>query len=215
MTTLLRAVHLRLSPSSEEKRLESTPYDAQVDLTGTGNSLHGMASTANGSIIIFQDEGSFDNRALELLTTDALATVTAALNPFSKKERYTGLVCGVHVTHVEDGVARLDPLAIVTDKMMIAGQGRIHLETEKLDFSWTAKPRRGIGLSASMITNPYVKLGGTLSKPQVTVKPLRAAGATAAAFGTAGLSLLAKGFWDRFTSTKKVCQKAEKKYGID
>ena len=215
MAAQFRAEHLRLSPASDERGLQPTPYDAQLDLTGTGKSLHGMASTADGRVIIFQDEGSFDNRALHLLTTDALATVIAALNPFSKKERYTGIVCGVHVTHVEDGVARLDPLAIVTDKMKIAGRGRIYLETERLDLSWTAKPRRGIGLSASMITNPYVKLGGTLSNPQLTVKPLQAAGATAAAFGTAGLSLLAKGFWDRFTSTKRVCKKAGKKYGID
>ena len=102
-----------------------------------------------------------------------------------------------------------------SDKMKIVGHGKIQLETEKIDFSWTAKPRRGIGLSASIITNPYVKLSGTLSKPHVTVKPLHAAGATAAAVGTAGLSLLAKGFWDRLTSTKRVCKKARKKYGID
>ncbi len=85
----------------------------------------------------------------------------------------------------------------------------------KINLSWTAKPRRGLGLSASSITNQYLKLSGTLSKPRVTVKPLKATATTTAAVGTAGLSLLAKGFWDRFTSTKRVCKNAEKKYGID
>jgi hypothetical protein len=111
-------------------------------------------------------------------------------------------------------VVKLDPFALVTDKMKIVGRGKVNLETEKLDLNWTAKPRRGIGLSASMLTNPYIKLVGTLSNPQVSVKPLSAAGNTAAAFGTAGLSLLAKGFWDRFTSTKSVCRKARKKYAL-
>ncbi len=211
----LIARDLLLSPPSEERGDRPTPYDVQVDLTGTGNSLHGMASTANGSAILFQGEGSFDNRVFSLLTTDVLAQVFTTLNPFSKKERYTGVVCGAHVTHVEDGMAKLGPLALVTDKMKIVGRGNVDLETEKIDLSWTAKPRHGLGLSASIITNQYVKLSGTLSKPYLTVKPLKAATTTAAAVGTAGLSLLAKGFWDRFTSTKRVCKKAQKKYGID
>ena len=86
--------------------------------------------------------------------------------------------------YVEDGVAKLDPLGLVTDKMKILGRGSVDLETEKIDLSWTAKPRRGLGLSASSITNQYLKLGGTLSKPHVTVKPLTAATTTAAAVGT-------------------------------
>ena len=215
LSTKWIARELLLAPPSEERGQRPTPFDVQVDLTGTGNSLHGMASTANGRFIVFQGEGSFDNHALNLLTTDVLANVFATLNPFSKKERYTGVVCGAHVTYVEDGVAKFDPLGLVTDKMKIIGRGSVHLETEKLDLSWTAKPRRGLGLSASSITNQYVKLSGTLSKPHVTVKPLKAATTTAAAVGTVGLSLLAKGFWDRFTSTKRVCKNAEKKYGID
>ena len=107
------------------------------------------------------------------------------------------------------------PLGLVTDKMKILGRGKVDLETEKLALSWTAKPRHGRGLSASSITNHYVKLAGTLSKPHLTVKPLKAATTTAAAVGTVGLSLLAKGFWDRFTSSKRACEKVKKKYPID
>ncbi len=74
-----------------------------------------------------------------------------------------------------------------------------------------AKPRKGIGLSASAVTNPYLKLGGTLSKPSISVKPLGAAAATAAAWTTGGLSFLAKGFWDRATSGNKICRQAREK----
>ena len=115
------------------------------------------------------------------------------------------------VTYVEGGVARLRPLIAVTDQMTIAGRGSIDLSTEKLDLSWVAKPRRGIGLSASAITNPYIKLGGTLSAPSLAVKPLQATTATAAAITTGGLSILAKGFWDRFTSGTRACEKLKEK----
>ena len=98
--------------------------------------------------------------------------------------------------------------------MKIAGHGSIDFKTEKLNLNYAAKPRKGIGLSASTFTNPYIKLGGTLSDPKVTVKPLTAATATAAAITTGGLSILAKGFWDRFTSGKRACRKATKKAGI-
>ena len=173
-----------------------------------------MASTANGRIVVVQGEGSFDNSTLDRLTTDALSKINSALNPFSKKDRYTGLECGVHVTRIEDGVAKLGPIVMVTNKMQIVGQGEIDLATEKLNLSWTAKPRKGIGLSASTFTNPYVKLSGTLAEPSVTVKPLQATATTAAAVTTGGLSILAKGFWDRFTSGTKACKKAKKKAGL-
>ena len=149
---------------------ERVPHDVLLSLTGAGTDLHAIAVSADGRLIVLQGEGRFDNATLSLLTTDMLGKLFSTLNPFSRKERYTRLECGVHVAHLENGVARIQPLLGVTDKMKIAGRGRIDLSTEKLDFSWVAKPRRGIGLSASTITNPYIKLGGTLSTPSLSVK---------------------------------------------
>ncbi len=213
---MLTAEQLRLALSSEaELREHRVPHDIQLELTGTGNSLHAMASTADGRIVVVQGEGSFNNSTLHQLTADVLSKIISALNPFTRKDPYTGLECGVHVTRIEGGMAKLGPLVMVTDKMQIVGRGEIDLATEKLDLAWTAKPRKGVGLSASTFTNPYVKLGGTLTEPRVTVKPLQAAAATTAAVTTGGLSILAKGFWDRVTSGKKACQRAKKKAGIE
>jgi len=75
------------------------------------------------------------------------------------------------------------------------------------------KPRKGIGLSASMITNPYIKLGGTLSSPSIQLKELQAVASTGAAVATLGLSLVAKGMFDRVTAEKKVCKEALEKIG--
>jgi hypothetical protein len=70
------------------------------------------------------------------------------------------------------------------------------------------KPRKGIGISASMITNPYIKLGGTLADPSLELKPLEAVTSTGVAVATMGLSLVAKGMFDRVTAEKKVCKHA-------
>ena len=60
------------------------------------------------------------------------------------------------------------------------------INTEKLNLEWVTKPRKGLGLSASMITNPYIKLGGTLGNPSIEMKPLEALTTTGAAVATAG-----------------------------
>ena len=58
------------------------------------------------------------------------------------------------------------------------------------------------------MTNPYIEVGGTLSKPTIAVKPLEATVQTGAAVATMGLSLVAQGLWNRMTSEREVCQKA-------
>ena len=98
-----------------------------------------------------------------------------------------------------------------TDKMVVVGKGGVDLETEKLNVTWASKPRRGVGLSASAVTNSYIKLGGTMSKPRITIKPLKAVAATGATIATGGLSLLVRGLFDRATAEKKVCDRALKK----
>jgi hypothetical protein len=108
----------------------------------------------------------------------------------------------------KDGVLLLEPMAVKTENLTILGHGAVDFSVESLDFEWITKPRKGLGISASAITNPYVKLGGTLAKPAIEVKPGQAITSTGLAVATGGLSLLGKGLLDRVTSEKKVCEKA-------
>ena len=107
---------------------------------------------------------------------------------------------------------RIAPLAIRLGKVTIVGEGKINLENEKVDLEWATKPRKGIGISASTLTNSYIKLGGTLSDPALQLQPLQAATTTGIAVATGGLSLLGRGLWDRVTAEKKVCAKALKQF---
>ena len=210
-TVTLTAEQLRLALSrSAEEREQYSPHDALVELQGHGRSLHEMAATAEGRLVVIQGAGAINLETLGPLTRDALLRIASSFRIASPQESER-LECGVHLYTFKDGRVTLDPFALVTDRTKIIGRGKIDLATERLDVAWAAKPRKGIGLSASVVTNPYVKLGGTLSSPSMSIQPLSATATTVAAFTTGGLSLLAKGFWDRATSGKKICRKARKK----
>jgi len=137
-------------------------------------------------------------------------TLLSALNPFAKDDAYTKLSCAVLAATFEDGLMTLKPAAIQTDKVTVLGDGTLNFKTEDLRLDWITKPRKGIGISASMFTNPYIRLGGTLSEPAIEMKPAEALATTGVAVVTMGISLVAKGMLDRITAEKKVCEQALK-----
>jgi hypothetical protein len=184
--------------------------DLELDLEGVGNSPHSVASSLNGWTTVQVGEGRVDNSVLRLITADVLATILDTLNPFVKQDPFSTIECGVYHVEIVDGIARLDPLALRGEKMTVVGGGRIDFSTEELDLRWSAKPRKGVGLSASALTNPYIKLGGTLSNPTLDIKPLQAVTSTGLAVATAGISILARGLWDRATAELNVCKHALK-----
>jgi uncharacterized protein involved in outer membrane biogenesis len=208
----MRQIRLDI-PGSKTNRMEQPPIDIDIDLDGFGATPHELASSADGTAQLVIGKGVMDSRVLDLITTDLLLTLLNAFNPFAKQDESTELQCGVALLTVDDGVARLEPMAFQSDKMTMLGKGRVNLETEKLNFEWVTKPRKGIGVSASMITNPYIRLGGTLSNPSVQLKEAEAVVSTGAAVATLGLSLVAKGMYDRVTAEKKVCKKALEEIG--
>jgi len=209
LETELSARQLRLDVDGTEiDRGAQPPIDITIDLEAVGATPHELASTANGTIQLVIGKGTMDSKVLDLVTTDILLTLLNAFNPFAKQDAATELQCGVALLGFTDGLATLEPMALQSDKMTMLGKGKIDLGTEKLNLEWITKPRKGIGISASMITNPYIRLGGTLSAPAVQLKEAEAVVSTGAAVATMGLSLVAKGMYDRVTAEKEVCKKA-------
>ena len=212
LRTRVSAQQLRLDlRGSEVDRADQPSID--IDLEARGATPHGLASSANGSLQVVIGKGVMDDGVLDFVTADILLTLLNAFNPFAKEDVATELQCGVMLVTFENGLATLEPIAVQSDKMTMLGKGKIDFGTEKLDLEWITKPRKGIGLSASMITNPYIKLGGTLAEPAVELKPLEAVASTSVAVATLGLSLVAKGMFDRVTAEKKVCKEALEEIG--
>ena len=209
---VFRQIRLDIA-GSKVARMEQPPIDIDIDFNGRGATPHQLASSSNGWLQIVIGEGLMDSRVLDMVTADILLTLLKAFNPFAKEEAVSELQCGVFLLSLEDGVATLEPMAVQSNKMTLLGHGKVNLETENLNFEWVTKPRKGIGVSPSMITNPYIRLGGTLSAPAVQLKEAEAVVQTGAAVATLGLSLVAKGMYDRVTAEKKVCKKALEEIG--
>ncbi|MBD3853306.1 MAG: hypothetical protein IFJ96_00880, partial [Acidobacteria bacterium] len=209
----LEALRLDLPDEDTVDPASEPPIDLDVRLEMLGSSPHAFAGSANGLVQVVIGRGVMDNQALDLVSADILLTLLSAFNPFAKEDAVTELQCGVAQVLFEDGLATLEPMALQSDKMTMLGKGKIDLGTEKLDLQWVTKPRKGIGLSASMITNPYIKLGGTLSHPSVQLKGVEAVASTGVAVATLGISLVAKGMLDRITAEKKVCKQALEEIG--
>jgi len=189
---------------------EIAPIDVELELTGQGRSLHEIASSADGRLLYVQGSGRLDNSVLTAITADPLSKLYVTLNPFTKAEPHTKLECSVALVQMCDGVAKIGPMALRTDKMVMLGKGQIDFETERLKLDWATKPRKGVGLSASAITNSFVKLGGTLSHPEMKVSALKGARDAGATVMTGGFYLLYKGLFQRVTAERKVCQIALK-----
>jgi len=209
----LDALRLDLPDEDTVDPASEPPINLAVRLEMLGSSPHTFAGSANGSVQVVIGKGVMDNQVLDLVTADVLFTLLNAFNPFAKMDETTEFQCGVFAVDIEHGLAMLEPMALQSDKMTMLGKGKIDLNTEKLDLQWVTKPRKGIGLSASMITNPYIKLGGTLSNPSMQLKGMEAVASTGVAVATLGLSLVAKGMLDRITAEKKVCKQALEEIG--
>jgi len=184
--------------------------DLGITLDTVGRTAHEWASNTDGRVAVTVSGGVIGSSVVDLVAADILATLLDALNPFTREEPQTQLQCAVLVANFDNGVMTLDPAAIQTDKMTILGSGTIDFATEKLKLDWVTKPRKGIGISASMITNPYIRVGGTLADPDLQMKPVEALTTTGVAVATMGISLVAKGLFDRVTAEKKVCDQALK-----
>jgi uncharacterized protein involved in outer membrane biogenesis len=184
------------------------PVAIDVHLQAQGASPHDFADSSNGSIQFVVGRGVMNNRIADLITADILLTLLNAFNPFAKENVATELECAVVLLTFDQGEVTLQPMALQSNKMTMLGHGRVDLGTEKLNLDWITKPRKGIGISASMITNPYIKLGGTLRHPVVELKPMQAVASTGAAVATFGITWVAKGMLDRASADKKVCEQA-------
>jgi hypothetical protein len=184
--------------------------DIDVELDGAGASPHGLLSSSNGHLAIILGKGVMDSSLSDRLAADLLVTLLEAFNPFIGKEPTIGLDCAVLLAILDNGVARMEPAAIRTAEMNVLGHGSIDFETESIDVEWVTKPRRGIGLSASVVTEPYLRVGGTIAAPALEVKPLEAMTTTGIAVATGGASVLAKGLYNRMTAYRKVCKSAIK-----
>jgi uncharacterized protein involved in outer membrane biogenesis len=207
MNLALQASDFRFGILAAERGLEALPgHTISVELAGIGHTYRSLASSLNGSIRIEGGSGRINNsrtnKALGRFTNDLIST----LNPFAKSEPQTRIDCSAAAATVTDGVVQLYPGAVLrTDKLDILASGTINLHTEQLDIQFRSVPLKGVGISVAGVVHPYVKVGGTLSRPGTTLDAPKALLSGSAAVATGGLSILAAGLLDRVSGTTNPC----------
>ncbi|MDJ0698917.1 MAG: AsmA family protein [Woeseiaceae bacterium] len=195
---------LGLSPSNVDLAMTG---DIDLKLSGKGNDLRTVLGNANGVLMLETHGGRFSgNRFLSVLYGDLLDEILSAINPFYRSDRTTQFDCVVVPAKFVDGVMTGEPNSFIrTDKLRIATNSKVDLKTEELSVAVRTSPRRGIGISAAELLNPFVKITGTLARPKLAVDEQGVLITGGAAVATGGLSLLARGVWDRLNRSGDAC----------
>jgi uncharacterized protein involved in outer membrane biogenesis len=182
-----------------------------TQLEGRGDSLSALAGSATGYFWLTGGNGVIPTGKLQLLLGDLLTQIIETVNPFAKKDKYAPVACDAMYLEAKDGIIETAPAMILqTDRLSIVAAGEVDLKTEKINIGFRTTPLKGIGISASDVLNPLVKLGGTLDKPALVLDPTRTAIYGSAAFMTMGASLFATSMWNRWITSKDACTRMGK-----
>ena len=179
-----------------------TSVDATLQVSGV--SARQMASSANGQVLLTQGPGRIKS-GIFVFGGDLVAQLAGKLNPFSAQDPYTQLDCTVARIDIVDGRATVEPVLMQSKKVTVTANGKVDLHTEALTVDFNTRPRQGIGVSAGMFTNPFIKLEGTLASPRVGIGA-KGAASGAVASATAGASVIAKGLVDRALGEADLCK---------
>lgn len=195
-----------------DDELQQLPlYDLQAELHGRGATLRELTGSMNGYVRVVGGNGRVKQDSFAFLTQDFLSQILETINPFVKKDPYVTIACSALLLTIDDGTATGKPVYVQqTDKVRILANANIDLKTEKLSVVFNTIPQKGLGISLSNLINPYVKISGTLAEPSLAMDASGALVQGGAAVATAGLSIVAKAFHDRFLTGKDPCAKAVK-----
>jgi uncharacterized protein involved in outer membrane biogenesis len=191
--------------STDISRADVPPVGLSMDIKIHGSSLRQLASSANGHLLLTQGAGKTKSGLIGAYGGGVLAELGEKLNPFAKEDPFMKLDCTIARADIVNGEATVKPVMIQTEKVTITAHGNIDLRTEKLLIEFNTRPRKGIGVSPGMFTNPLIRLEGTLTSPRIGVGAKGvASGALAAATG--GATVVAGGLVDRMAGEKDLCK---------
>jgi hypothetical protein len=168
-----------------------------------------MAERMNGYLTLRAGKGRIRAGDFRIFTNDFLGEVLEAVNPFAVKDPYTKVRCATVLAAVERGQVAGKPILVFSsDRVNIFSNASVDLGNETVDVTFNTVPQKGLGLSLSNLINPYIKVSGTLAAPVLTLNAEQTLIEGTATVVTGGLYIVAKGFKDRYLSSKDPCGKA-------
>ena len=160
-----------------DKPIQGT-LEARAVLTGTGNSVHATASTANGTVTAVVPSGGMRHSLAEWTGIDLLTALSLTLSGDNSNTR---LRCGVASFGAKNGILTSQQFILDTDPVRIEGGGTINMRDETLNLQIQGKPK---DFQLVRLRAP-ITLTGRWDSPVVGVKAgqILAQGGIAAALG--------------------------------
>ena len=165
----LKGVRAGLTAAEGVDPHEVPPTSVDVTLQARGASPRQMAAGANGKVLLAIGPGKVKSGLVGMLGSGVLGQLASKLNPFAAKDPFTKVDCTVTRVDIVDGQVKVEPVLMQSEKVTVTADGKVDLHTEELVFDFNTRPRKGIGVSPGMFTNPFLKLDGTLVSPRLGV----------------------------------------------
>lgn len=184
------------------------PIELEMHLRGTGKSPAAMLQSAEGQFLMVIGEGRLSETiSRHLPLGNVLYSLVGALLPKDKSDDRGKLECAVVQLDVAKGIATSSKgLALRTDQMNVLGGGALKLQTGEINLKFKTAQRKGLGISIVGIADRVAGVTGTLDKPTVSLDVGGAAVYGAAAWATAGLSVVADSIFTRMTAFSNPCE---------
>ena len=184
--------------------------DFDIKLDSTGTDLRTLLGNADGMIFMNTRGGRATNNIyLQRLYGDLLQEIIGTINPFRTSDPYTDFECVVIPLQFGGGMLTSKPnMFVSTNKIRMAVNPSINLKTEDLRIVVRTIPRKALSISAGELVNPYVQVVGTLAEPRLAVDETGVLISGGAAIATGGLTVLARGLWDRMKGVGDPCQRS-------
>jgi uncharacterized protein involved in outer membrane biogenesis len=152
--------------SAADPPMEGT-LAGRIKLHGRGSSVHKFASSAAGSFGVVIPHGQIRALFVELTGINVARALGLVL---TQKQQQVELRCGVANFQVEEGQLNAKTMVLDTSNILVTGRGDINLATERLDLSLQGDPKK---IRLLRLRSP-IRVEGTLSKPQIGIKPEKA-----------------------------------------
>ena len=182
--------------------------DLDLDLRATGTDLRALAGSANGVVYLDMRGGRVElGEMITAIYGNMLEEMLNTMNPIRKEDPYTDFECLIVPLDITDGkVTGVPSIFASTAKIRVVAQGSVNLQTEEIRIGVRTTPRKIVSISAAELFNPYVQVVGTLAAPRLAVDEAGVLITGGAAVATGGLSLLARGLWDRLSKAGDACK---------
>jgi uncharacterized protein involved in outer membrane biogenesis len=184
--------------------------DLDLEVAGAGRTWRELAQSLDGRLRLTGGPGEVPAASINRLFGNLWRDIAATMAPGFAPRDTLPLRCVAAFVTATDGVVQTAPaLVMQTEKLNVIAHGTVDLGSEQLEAYLSTAPRRGrADVSVAEIVNPYVKLTGTLADPRLGLDPKGALFSGGAAVATVGISILAKGVWDRMFQAEDPCAAA-------